>query len=92
MPESKKCRICQLVKPVTEFSRSNRGKVSARCKECAARLQREWYNENKGDVQIQRSVATLTDALNKLRRKAKDKGLDVKVTFTDQFVITVEPQ
>lgn len=91
MVEQKKCRACQQVKPLAEFSLRNQGKVGARCKACSAKAQREWYSENKDEIKIERSIAYLTDALNKLRRKAKDQGLEIKVQFTDQFIITAEP-
>lgn len=86
----KKCKNCQETRPISEFSLKDKGKPGTLCRVCAAEKNREWYNKNKGEIQVKRSVNKLSHSLNLLRRKAQDAGYKIDVKFTDQFVITME--
>lgn len=86
----KKCSVCQQVKPLVEFSKKDHGKYSSTCKKCAAKRQRLWYEGNKQEISIKRSVNSLNRTLNVLRRKATQAGFKLKIEFTDQFVATLE--
>lgn len=86
----KKCKHCQQVKPIAEFSIKDKGKPGALCRVCAAKKHREWYAEKKDEISINRSVRNLNRTLNVLRRKATDSGYKINITYTDRFVVTME--
>ena len=48
--DSKQCSECREIKPLNEFHRSSRNSSGrqARCKQCASRIQREWFRANPG--------------------------------------------
>lgn len=86
----KKCNHCQQVKDLTEFSKVANGKYGAVCKVCAAEKQRQWYEENKDRISVERSVNHLTRSLNLLRRKASNIGYKISVVEEDGFLIQME--
>lgn len=86
----KKCSQCQRVKPLNEFAKKDKGKIGAICKSCAAEKMKQWYGENKDVIALRRSIKTYNRTLNVLRRKAKDAGFELRITFDGKFVVSLE--
>lgn len=86
----KKCSQCQRVKHLDEFAKKDKGKIGAICKACAAEKMKQWYGENKEEIALRRSIKTYNRTLNILRRKAKDAGFELRITFNGQFVVSLE--
>lgn len=87
----KKCSVCQRVLADEEFSKTNNGAISSTCKACKAKAQREWYEANKPEVQINRNAKNISTSLNKLQANAKAQGYNVIVRDTDgKFIVALE--
>lgn len=84
------CKTCGVLKPLQDFSKTNRGEFSSTCKKCTADKQRKWYEDNKETISLKRSVNNLTRALNTLSNKADNAGFKLSVINIDGFKLSLE--
>lgn len=85
----KKCKICQQVKPESEFYSVN-GKVTAKCKDCTTALQRDWYGENKELIQLRRNTRYLAKRVNVMIETAAKLGYRIEFDIKNGFEIKLE--
>lgn len=85
----KKCKICQQVKPISEFYTVN-GKVRNKCKSCYMEIQRDWYGENKAEIQLRRNSRYLAKRINVLIETAAELGYRVEFDVKAGFEIKLE--
>ncbi len=92
--QSKKCYKCEIVKPVSEFSRDNTCKDRLRfaCKKCDNRRSRENYINNK-ELRIIKYKAynrTTEGRYSNFKSTAKARNLKVDITY-DEHVALLAP-
>lgn len=85
----KKCKICQQVKPTSEFYTVN-GSLRNKCKSCYMEIQRDWYGENKELIQLRRNTRYLAKRINVMIETAAKLGYRTEFDIKNGFEIKLE--
>lgn len=85
----RKCTICQQTKPDGKFKIVD-GKLTHQCKDCYAKYQRQWYQDNQDFIRVRRRALYLTNCVNKLINQANELGIKVHIKCDGGFNIEAE--